>query len=68
LVEKARKRSGTQMRFRIPALAALTLAVGVAVGCGGASDTKSSAGDAQASGAKKSSSLSLVAYSTPQVV
>jgi sulfate transport system substrate-binding protein len=39
----------------------------VAAGCGGASDTKQSAGAAGAAG-KASTTLSLVAYSTPQVV
>ncbi|WP_205695737.1 extracellular solute-binding protein [Conexibacter sp. SYSU D00693] len=51
--------------FALPAVAAATLAV---AGCGGASDTKDS-GDAGGSASGGSGAqLSLVAYSTPQVV
>ena len=52
-------------RSLIPAL--LVLAALVAVGCGGASDSKDTA-TASSGGGKSSSKLSLVAYSTPQVV
>jgi sulfate transport system substrate-binding protein len=55
-------------RIRIGSLAALLLALAalVAAGCGGAEDTKD--GDASASGGSGSTTLSLVAYSTPEVV
>jgi sulfate/thiosulfate transport system substrate-binding protein len=46
---------------------ALALAALVAAGCGGASDTKDSTASASSGGSAKST-LSLVAYSTPQVV
>jgi sulfate/thiosulfate-binding protein len=51
-------------------LAPLALAVValVAAGCGGASDSKDSATASSGGGAKSTSKLSLVAYSTPQVV
>jgi len=51
---------------RLAALAATGLAL-TAAGCGGASDTKDGDNTAAASGSS-SASLSLVAYSTPQVV
>src|SRR3954454_3141439 len=55
------------MNTRIPVFAALAVALAVGTGCGGASDTKG--GDASASsGSGGGKSLSLVAYSTPQVV
>jgi sulfate transport system substrate-binding protein len=55
------------MRPRISVYAALVVALLVGTGCGGASDTKD--GDAGAStGGEGGTSLSLVAYSTPQVV
>ena len=47
------------------ALLAVVVSAGVAVGCGGASDEKGGSSDSSGSGGK---SLSLVAYSTPQVV
>jgi len=50
---------------RLAALAAIAIAVGAA-GCGGASDSKDDA--VAAGGDNPTSSLSLVAYSTPQVV
>jgi sulfate/thiosulfate transport system substrate-binding protein len=53
------------MRSRISAFAVLAVALMVGTGCGGASDTKG--GDASASEGG-GESLSLVAYSTPQVV
>ncbi len=47
----------------------LALAAAVAVGCGGASDETDGGGSAAASGGDGSKgTLSLVAYSTPQVV
>jgi sulfate/thiosulfate-binding protein len=46
----------------------LALAALVAAGCGGADDTVGGAGAATASSGKGSTKLSLVAYSTPQVV
>jgi sulfate transport system substrate-binding protein len=54
-------------RIRIAGLAALLLALSalVAAGCGGASDTKGGSGSSGGSGSK---TLSLVAYSTPEVV
>ena len=57
------------MRTRSLLAAVLSLAALVAVGCGGAEDTKDSA-SASASGSDgaSKSTLSLVAYSTPQVV
>src|SRR5919199_717030 len=48
-------------------LAVLAVAALVVAGCGGADDT-SGGGSATASGGKGSTKLSLVAYSTPQVV
>jgi sulfate transport system substrate-binding protein len=54
------------MRSRIAAFAALAAALMVGTGCGGASDTKN--GDANASTGGGDDALSLVAYSTPQVV
>ena len=53
------------MRSRIAVFAALAAALMVGVGCGGASDTKGGESGASSGGG---SSLSLVAYSTPQVV
>src|SRR4051812_21911240 len=53
------------MRSPVLAFAALVTAAMVAVGCGGSSDST----DAAASGGGKTkSTVSLVAYSTPQVV
>jgi sulfate/thiosulfate-binding protein len=49
-------------------LAALALAALVVAGCGGASDTPGGGSATASSGAKSSTKLSLVAYSTPQVV
>jgi sulfate/thiosulfate-binding protein len=49
-------------------LAVLALAALVAAGCGGADDTVGGGGSATASSGKGSTKLSLVAYSTPQVV
>jgi sulfate transport system substrate-binding protein len=49
-------------------IAALALVALVAAGCGGADDTAGGAGAATASSGKGSTKLSLVAYSTPQVV
>jgi sulfate/thiosulfate-binding protein len=49
-------------------IAVLALAALVAAGCGGASDTPGGGGSATASQGKGSTKLSLVAYSTPQVV
>jgi sulfate transport system substrate-binding protein len=54
------------MRSRIPLLAVLAAALLAAAGCGGASDTKG--GEASASSGSGGAALSLVAYSTPQVV
>ena len=55
------------MKIRIVTFAALAVALMAAVGCGGASDTKG--GEASASsGSGSKSTVSLVAYSTPQVV
>jgi sulfate/thiosulfate transport system substrate-binding protein len=54
------------MRSRISAFALLAVALMVGAGCGGASDTKGDASASSGSGGGKS--LSLVAYSTPQVV
>ena len=53
------------MRRHILAVVLVPAAL-VAAGCGGASDTKDS-GSAGGSGGKKKTTLSLVAYSTPQV-
>jgi sulfate transport system substrate-binding protein len=50
----------------IPSLIALLTTSLVVAGCGGASDSKDGGGSAEASGGK--ATLSLVAYSTPQVV
>jgi sulfate transport system substrate-binding protein len=55
------------MRSPVVAFAALGVALMVATGCGGASDTKGAAASSNAKG-NASSTLSLVAYSTPQVV
>ena len=52
------------MRSRIAAFAVLAAALMAGVGCGGASDTKGG----EAGAAEGGSTLSLVAYSTPQVV
>ena len=49
-------------------IAVLALAAVVAAGCGGADDTVGGGGSATASSGKGSTKLSLVAYSTPQVV
>jgi sulfate transport system substrate-binding protein len=49
-------------------IAVLALAALTAAGCGGADDTAGGAGAATASSGKGSTKLSLVAYSTPQVV
>jgi sulfate/thiosulfate transport system substrate-binding protein len=49
-------------------LAVLALAALVVAGCGGADDTVGGGGSATASSGKGSTKLSLVAYSTPQVV
>jgi sulfate transport system substrate-binding protein len=49
-------------------IAVLALAALVAAGCGGADDTAGGGGVATASSGKGSTKLSLVAYSTPQVV
>ena len=49
-------------------IAVLALAALVAAGCGGADDTAGGGGSATASSGKDSTKLSLVAYSTPQVV
>jgi sulfate/thiosulfate-binding protein len=54
------------MKRTLPTLTALLTAAVVAVGCGGASDSKDGGGTADAAGGK--ATLSLVAYSTPQVV
>jgi sulfate/thiosulfate transport system substrate-binding protein len=48
--------------------AVLVLAALVAAGCGGAEDTKDSGASAASSGGGSKGTLSLVAYSTPQVV
>src|SRR4051794_18840522 len=55
----------TEMKLRISLLAAGLTALAVA-GCGGASDTKD--GSAASGGGGSKATLSLVAYSTPQVV
>jgi sulfate/thiosulfate transport system substrate-binding protein len=55
------------LRPRLLVAALLALAALVAAGCGGANDTKDSAGASGSSGPTKTS-LSLVAYSTPEVV
>lgn len=52
-------------RFLILAFAATGLLV---AGCGGASDSKDTAGASSSSGGSASTTLNLVAYSTPQVV
>jgi sulfate/thiosulfate-binding protein len=49
-------------------IAVLALAALVAAGCGGADDTAGGGGSTTASSGKGSTKLSLVAYSTPQVV
>ncbi|MCW3015287.1 MAG: sulfate transporter, periplasmic sulfate-binding protein [Solirubrobacterales bacterium] len=54
------------MKRTLPTLTALLATVLVAVGCGGASDSKTGGGTASAASGK--ATLSLVAYSTPQVV
>jgi sulfate transport system substrate-binding protein len=51
--------------FLLPLLAALSL---VAAGCGGASDSTSDASSGPSGGGTTTSTLSLVAYSTPEVV
>ncbi len=56
----------SRTRFRPAALAATAIAGLLLAGCGGASDSTGD-GDAQAAGEAKTT-LSLVAYSTPQVV
>ena len=57
------------MKFRLLIAAVLALAAIAAAGCGGADDTHGGAGGvATASTGKGSTKLSLVAYSTPQVV
>ena len=53
------------MKLNLPILASLAGAAIVAAGCGGSSDTKSSASSGEG---KANTTLSLVAYSTPQVV
>jgi sulfate transport system substrate-binding protein len=55
------------LRPRLLVAALLALAALVAAGCGGAQDTKDSAGSSGSSGPTKTT-LSLVAYSTPEVV
>ncbi|MEA2293778.1 MAG: sulfate/thiosulfate transport system substrate-binding protein [Solirubrobacteraceae bacterium] len=54
------------MRHPVPLIAALAAVAMTAVGCGGASDSSSGAAASGATNAK--TTLSLVAYSTPQVV
>jgi sulfate transport system substrate-binding protein len=49
-------------------LALSILAALVAAGCGGASDTKNASGSGSAAGGSAKQKLSLVAYSTPEVV
>jgi sulfate/thiosulfate-binding protein len=56
------------LRTRSLIAALLALAALVAAGCGGASDTKDSGAAPASSGGGTKSTLSLVAYSTPQVV
>jgi sulfate transport system substrate-binding protein len=53
--------------LRIPLIALLVLALAVTAGCGGASDEKSGGGASSGTGGD-GTTLSLVAYSTPQVV
>jgi sulfate/thiosulfate transport system substrate-binding protein len=55
--------------MKIPTLAAAVAALAVAVaGCGGSSDTSGGAASASAGSSNAKTTLSLVAYSTPQVV
>ena len=55
------------MPTRIASFTALLITILAATGCGGASDTKGDSASASTGGASKGS-VSLVAYSTPQVV
>jgi sulfate/thiosulfate-binding protein len=56
------------LKTRSLLLAVLVLAALVAAGCGGASDTKDSASASSSDSGGSKGTLSLVAYSTPQVV
>lgn len=56
------------MKTRTSIIALLAAAAVVAAGCGGASDEKGGAAQAASDGDGSKGSLSLVAYSTPQVV
>jgi sulfate/thiosulfate transport system substrate-binding protein len=53
--------------LRIPLIALLVLALAVTAGCGGASDETGGGGASSGTGGD-GTTLSLVAYSTPQVV
>src|SRR3954465_2700604 len=56
------------MRSPVPALLALAATAMVVVGCGGSSDSTSGASSSSSGSGGGSKALSLVAYSTPQVV
>jgi sulfate/thiosulfate-binding protein len=56
------------LRTRTLIAAVFALAALVGAGCGGAEDTKDSAASASSGGGGSTATLSLVAYSTPQVV
>jgi sulfate/thiosulfate transport system substrate-binding protein len=56
------------MRTKLPLLAVLALALVAAAGCGGASDSKTGSASASSGGSGDGGTISLVAYSTPQVV
>jgi sulfate transport system substrate-binding protein len=58
----------SQMRSPVLALLSLAAAAMVVVGCGGSSDSTSGGSSSSSGGGGGGASLSLVAYSTPQVV
>src|SRR4051794_21044547 len=66
--QRIERKQESSPRMRSPVLAVLSLAAAasVVVGCGGSSDSTS--GGSSSSGESGGASLSLVAYSTPQVV